>query len=186
MSAWSMRWLVPSDSTSLPWWTTRSIIAAASLSSPRTVPHLPPPELDVGRDDETPPLAAVRHHLEQQPRAVELALGARPLELHHQARRRVEPHRAIHRDGPYAHRRREVGLAPPGPAVEHEAPGGVQEGGRLEVGRPAAVREGHPRAAVALERLGWGNLALRMRRCCCSLRSDANGHRKLSAVVGKN
>ena len=108
----------------------------------------PPPELDVGRDDETPPLAAVRHHLEQQPRTVELALGARPLEPRHQARRRVEPHRATHRDGPHAHRRREVGLAPPGPAVEHEAPGGVQEVGRLEVGRPAAVAEGHPRAVV--------------------------------------
>ncbi len=34
-----MRWLAPLNSTSLPWWTILSIMADASLSSPRTVPH---------------------------------------------------------------------------------------------------------------------------------------------------
>lgn len=37
--ATSMRWLAPLNSTSLPWWTILSIMAEASLSSPRTVPH---------------------------------------------------------------------------------------------------------------------------------------------------
>ncbi len=34
-----MRWLAPLNSTSLPWRTILSIMAEASLSSPRTVPH---------------------------------------------------------------------------------------------------------------------------------------------------
>ena len=37
----SSLWLGPQNSTSLPWCTTRSTIAAASLSSAKTVPHLP-------------------------------------------------------------------------------------------------------------------------------------------------
>ena len=39
IKAASMRWLAPLNSTSLPWWTILSIMADASLSSPRTVPH---------------------------------------------------------------------------------------------------------------------------------------------------
>ena len=39
IKAASMRWLAPLNSTSLPWWTILSIMAEASLSSPRTVPH---------------------------------------------------------------------------------------------------------------------------------------------------
>ena len=39
----SMRWLAPLNSTSLPWWTILSIMAEASLSSPRTVPHFENP-----------------------------------------------------------------------------------------------------------------------------------------------
>jgi hypothetical protein len=38
-------WLGPPDSTSLPWRATRSTIAAAGLSSARTVPHRPDPTL---------------------------------------------------------------------------------------------------------------------------------------------
>ena len=41
IKALSILLLVPLNSTSLPWWTTLSIIAEASLSSPRIVPHLP-------------------------------------------------------------------------------------------------------------------------------------------------
>ena len=41
MRAWLMRWLCPVNSMSRPWWTMRSMIAAASLSSARIVPHLP-------------------------------------------------------------------------------------------------------------------------------------------------
>ena len=37
----SSLWLGPPNSTSLPWCTTRSTIAAASLSSAKTVPYLP-------------------------------------------------------------------------------------------------------------------------------------------------
>lgn len=40
IKALSILLLVPLNSTSLPWWTTLSIIAEASLSSPRIVPHL--------------------------------------------------------------------------------------------------------------------------------------------------
>ena len=40
IKALSVLLLVPLSSTSLPWWTTLSIIAEASLSSPRIVPHL--------------------------------------------------------------------------------------------------------------------------------------------------
>ena len=36
----SSLWLGPPNSTSLPWCTTRSTMAAASLSSAKTVPHL--------------------------------------------------------------------------------------------------------------------------------------------------
>lgn len=36
----SILWLGPPNSTSLPWCTTRSTMAAASLSSAKTVPHL--------------------------------------------------------------------------------------------------------------------------------------------------
>ena len=35
-----MRWLGPVNSMSRSWWTMRSMIAAASLSSAKTVPHL--------------------------------------------------------------------------------------------------------------------------------------------------
>lgn len=35
-----MRWLVPLNSTSLPWWAILSIMTEASLSSPRTVLYL--------------------------------------------------------------------------------------------------------------------------------------------------
>ena len=41
MSEFSSLWLGPPNSTSLPWCTTRSTMAAASLSSANTVPHLP-------------------------------------------------------------------------------------------------------------------------------------------------
>ena len=40
MSAWLMRWLCPVNSMSRPWWTMRSMIEAASLSSAKIVPHL--------------------------------------------------------------------------------------------------------------------------------------------------
>ena len=40
MREFSSRWLGPPNSTSLPWCTTRSTMAAASLSSANTVPHL--------------------------------------------------------------------------------------------------------------------------------------------------
>ncbi len=40
MSASPMRWLGPVNSMSRSWWTMRSMIAAASLSSAKTVPHL--------------------------------------------------------------------------------------------------------------------------------------------------
>ena len=40
IKALSILLLVPLNSTSLPWWTTLSIIAEASLSSPRIAPHL--------------------------------------------------------------------------------------------------------------------------------------------------
>ena len=40
IKALSILLLVPLNPTSLPWWTTLSIIAEASLSSPRIVPHL--------------------------------------------------------------------------------------------------------------------------------------------------
>ena len=43
----SSLWLGPPNSTSLPWCTTRSTIAAASLSSANTVPHLPDSTLAV-------------------------------------------------------------------------------------------------------------------------------------------
>ena len=43
----SSLWLGPPNSTSLPWCTTRSTIAAASLSSAKTVPYLPDPTLMV-------------------------------------------------------------------------------------------------------------------------------------------
>ena len=39
MSAWLMRWLCPVNSMSRPWWTMRSMIEAASLSSAKIVPH---------------------------------------------------------------------------------------------------------------------------------------------------
>ena len=41
MSAWLMRWLCPVNSMSRPWWTMRSMIEAASLSSAKIVPHSP-------------------------------------------------------------------------------------------------------------------------------------------------
>lgn len=41
----SSLWLEPPNSTSLPWRAMRSTIAAASLSSAKTVPHLPDPTL---------------------------------------------------------------------------------------------------------------------------------------------
>ena len=41
MSDSSSLWLGPPNSTSRPWWTTRSTIAAASLSSAKTVPQRP-------------------------------------------------------------------------------------------------------------------------------------------------
>ena len=40
--------------------------------------------------------------------------------------------------------------------------------------------------AASVDELNEGLRAGCERICCCSLRSDANGHRKLSAVVGKN
>jgi hypothetical protein len=109
-----MRWLVPSDLTSLLWRTTRSIIAAASLSSPRTVPHFPNPMLvlmtrlllsrqsdttwksslapgDVDRDvaelvqDHEAGVGGVPW------RAVEPAVRAGVLQSHHQVRRRADP-----------------------------------------------------------------------------------------------
>ena len=186
MSAWSMRVVVPLNSTSLLWCTTRSINATASLSSPRTVPHFLNSMLvddeASSRSSPTPPgRAAARPgdvdrdvaELVQDrevgvgvpQRAVELAVRAGALQLHNQARRRAEPHRATHRDGPHAHRRREVGLAPPGPAVEHEALGGVQEGERLR-GRPARSRRGKAtcRSRRSLERLDLREPGLRMSR----------------------
>jgi len=43
-----------------------------------------------------------------------------------------------------------------------------------------------PKASATLVRSSGLVGAFGCASCCCSLRSDANGHRKLSAVVGKN
>ena len=41
MRAWVRLWDSPSNLIILPWWTVRSMIAAAMLGSPNTLPHPP-------------------------------------------------------------------------------------------------------------------------------------------------
>ena len=63
----SSLWLGPPNSTSPPWCTTRSTMAVASLSSAKTVPHLPNSTLAVNT---TLLLVAVRYDPVQEPRPV--------------------------------------------------------------------------------------------------------------------
>jgi hypothetical protein len=61
MSACLTRQDSPRNCRSLPWWTTRSITAAAIWSSPKTAP--PARELEVGREHHRLPLVGLRHDL---------------------------------------------------------------------------------------------------------------------------
>ena len=70
MRAWLMRWLCPVNSMSRPWWTMRSMIEAASLSSAKIVPHLLN-SMFVAEDD-APSLVAAGDDLVEQSGAVDV------------------------------------------------------------------------------------------------------------------
>lgn len=115
----SSLWLGPPNSTSLPWCTTRSTMAAASLSSAKTVPHLLnstlvvnitllPPIAVRGLVQEPRPVHVEGHVAElvqdQEPRLGRV--GERPVErplplglaeLQHQLRDLPEPHKVARR-----------------------------------------------------------------------------------------
>ena len=142
-------------------------------------------ELDVGGDDHAPLLVAAAHHLEQQPRALdverhvaelveddEVGLGdvlehrlqrvlpARPRQHQHELGRAEEAHGPARPNARVAHRYRQVGLAPAGLAVEHEVLRRVHERERHEVAGAVALGERDLGEVVALERLHLGERRL--------------------------
>jgi hypothetical protein len=70
MRASLMRRLGPWNSMRRPWWTMRSTIAAASLSSAKMVPHLPDP--DVGGEDDAASFVGSGDDLVEQAGAVDV------------------------------------------------------------------------------------------------------------------
>lgn len=142
-------------------------------------------ELDVGGDDHAPLLVAAAHHLEQQPRSLdverhvaelveddEVGLGdvlqhrlqrvlpARPRQHEHELRRAEEAHGPARLDARVSHRYRQVRLAPAGLAVEHEVLRRVHERERHEILGPVALRERDLGEVVAFEGLHLGERGL--------------------------
>ena len=138
-------------------------------------------ELDVGGDDHAPLLVAAAHDLEQQPRPLDAqrhvaelveddevrpgdvpqhrlqrVLPARPRQHEHELGRAEEAHGPAGLHARVADRYRQVGLAPPGLAVEHEVLRRVHERERHEVLGPVPLRERDLGEVVALERLDLG------------------------------
>ena len=146
MSAWLMRWLCPVNSMSRPWWTMRSMIEAASLSSAKIVPHSR--GLDVRGEDDAPSLVAAGDDLVEQSGAVDveghvaelvqddqigfgdvlehglegsLALGAAQLKDELGGGQEAYVHAPV--DRAHAQRGGQVGLAASGPARGTRGPG---------------------------------------------------------------
>ena len=149
-----MRRLGPWNSMRRPWWTMRSTIAAASLSSAKMVPHLPDP--DVGGEDDAAAFVCSGDDLVEQAGAVDVEghvaefieddqIGAGQVledlietagafglaQLQDEFGGLAEAHGASLPDGFDAQGDGQVGLASSGASVEDEVLGVVEE---LEAG----------------------------------------------------
>ena len=143
MRAWLTRRLGPVNSMRRPWWTMRSMIAAASLSSAKIVPHLLN-SMFVAEDDaatfvaagddlveETGPVEAhgrVAELVEDDQvgtgevfeQVVEGAVAFGLAQLEDELGGLMEPHAQPHVDRLHAQPDREMCLSAPGLAVEHQ------------------------------------------------------------------
>ena len=160
-----------------PWWTMRSMTAAAMSSSPNTSPHLPDSRFEA--DTHASGLVAVGYDLEQEARAFDvdgqvaqfvddqqfcladcLELGVEAVvvfglaQAHDQGRGREEPDRYHAPAGQFPDRDGQVRLAASDVAVEHEVLGPVHE---LEAGElfasPVGGERGH--APGRIRRVSW-------------------------------